>query len=228
MLDAMIVSDIHLGSRECRHRAFWKLLKQLEFGRIQTKNLIVNGDLFDSEDMGRLSLKDWKVIRCLRALRKVLPITFVRGNHDGSLMDLLFPESVCDFLVLSSGGRRIFVTHGHLYDEWLAKPWLEKLSGWVYRAAHLIDPSETLPRLLKYAAQRWIDCPEQIAKRACQEALEMDCFTACCGHTHFPAYEPEMMVEEGPVRYANGGSFTETPSTYLSVSSGQVRIEGIK
>lgn len=47
MDDAVIISDIHLGSDSCEAHELWEFLEQLP-GR--TKQLILNGDVFDSID----------------------------------------------------------------------------------------------------------------------------------------------------------------------------------
>lgn len=227
-LDAVVISDLHLGSKDCKVRPIWKLLAQLDRGRIRTQNLIVNGDLFDSPDLSRMSRKHWRVIDFLNYLARArFAITYLRGNHDGVLLDYFFRGQVCDFVLFDSGSRRIHIEHGHVHDHWLNNRFLQWLSDTSYRVAHIIDPTQTAARILKAAGQRWIDYPPMIARRSCEAALALNAFTTCCGHTHSPCYEEVELKNGATVRYANGGSFVELPCSYLSIADGQVRLEEI-
>ena len=46
MLDAVIISDIHLGSKLCRHRELLSFLSAFPIG---AERLIINGDLFEKK-----------------------------------------------------------------------------------------------------------------------------------------------------------------------------------
>ena len=48
MNDAIIISDIHLGSNVCQSKTLISFLEKIECGEIDTNQLIINGDLFDS------------------------------------------------------------------------------------------------------------------------------------------------------------------------------------
>jgi UDP-2,3-diacylglucosamine pyrophosphatase LpxH len=61
--DIVVVSDIHLGSDICQCSKFVKFLTNLN-----TKTLIINGDLFDSWDFRKLRKDHWKILKKLRQL----------------------------------------------------------------------------------------------------------------------------------------------------------------
>lgn len=70
-LDALIISDIHLGSDNCQAKDLVVFLEQIRCGVIQTSRIILNGDVFDSFDFRRLK----KIIgRCFHSLES-FPIT---------------------------------------------------------------------------------------------------------------------------------------------------------
>ncbi len=47
MLDALILSDLHLGCDNCQAKRVTQLLERIEEGEIQTARLVLNGDVFD-------------------------------------------------------------------------------------------------------------------------------------------------------------------------------------
>ena len=48
MDDAIIISDIHLGSEVSQSKKLIKFFEEIENGSRLVKSLIINGDLFDS------------------------------------------------------------------------------------------------------------------------------------------------------------------------------------
>ena len=84
MLDAVIISDLHLGSDNCQARELTEFLQEVRHGQLQTRRLVLNGDLFDSIDFRRLNKHHWKVLSLLRKLSDDTRVDWVIGNHDGS------------------------------------------------------------------------------------------------------------------------------------------------
>lgn len=73
-LDALIISDIHLGSDNCQAKDLVVFLEQIRCGVIQTSRIILNGDVFDSFDFRRLK-NHWKVLSLIRKLSDHIDIT---------------------------------------------------------------------------------------------------------------------------------------------------------
>src|SRR5437764_10643414 len=121
MLDAVILSDIHLGSDNCQAKKVVQLLERVADGELPTARIILNGDVFDSIDFRRLNKHHWKVLSLLRKLSDDLEIIWLCGNHDGSaeIISHLLGVSVMDEFVLDSGVRRILILHGHVFDDFL-------------------------------------------------------------------------------------------------------------
>src|SRR5438128_1025061 len=84
MLDAVILSDLHLGSDNCQARRVCRMLERIVEGELVTARLILNGDVFDSIDFRRLNKAHWKVLSLLRKLSDQVEIIWLCGNHDGS------------------------------------------------------------------------------------------------------------------------------------------------
>ena len=76
MYDYLIISDIHLGDKDCKADLLLKVLK-----KHKAKNIIIAGDLFDHHNLHRLCKTHWKVLSKLRKLSKRCRIIYLIGNH---------------------------------------------------------------------------------------------------------------------------------------------------
>jgi metallophosphoesterase superfamily enzyme len=105
--DALIISDLHLGSDNCQAKSLAAFLKAILDGALPARQLIINGDVFDSIDFRRLKKTHWKVLSQIRHLSDKIDIVWICGNHDGSadIISHLLGVQVQEQLVLASGGR---------------------------------------------------------------------------------------------------------------------------
>src|SRR5262245_54720745 len=114
--DAVIVSDLHLGSHNCQARQLCQFLEDLHEERLRTERLILNGNVFDSLDLRRLNKHHGKVLSLFRKLSDRLEIIWLGGNHDGpaEFVSHLLGVTVMDEFILHSGDERILILHGHV------------------------------------------------------------------------------------------------------------------
>src|SRR5262245_39193530 len=121
MLDAVIVSDVHLGSGNCQAKHLGELLGRIAEGELATSRLILNGDVFDSIDFRRLQKSHWRILSLHRKLSDHVEIVWLAGNHDGSaeIISHLLGVTVEDEYVLESGAHRLLVLHGHVFDDFI-------------------------------------------------------------------------------------------------------------
>ncbi len=223
MLDAVILSDLHLGSNNCEAKRLAHFLEQLVHQEVRTRRLILNGDVFDSFDFRRLSRKHWKVLSLLRKLSDDLEIIWLCGNHDGSadIVSHLLGLEVMDEYVLESGARRILVLHGHLFDDFLDNhPILTWVGDYIYFFLQWVDPTHRLARRAKHSSKIFLRCAQKIEDGSVDLARRRDCHAVCCGHTHSACASIDRDVP-----YFNSGCWTELPCTYLTVSDGSVRVQ---
>src|SRR4029077_11829016 len=136
MLDAVILSDLHLGSSNCQAKRLCRFLDDIADGRIVTNTRIPNGAVFDSIDFRRLTKHHWKVLSLIRKLSDQIEIVWLAGNHDGS------PEIISPLLgvtgeeeyVLESGPERLLILHGHVLDDFIETyPCLSWFADRIYR-----------------------------------------------------------------------------------------------
>jgi UDP-2,3-diacylglucosamine pyrophosphatase LpxH len=222
MLDAVILSDIHLGSANCQARLVCQLLERVAEGELRTSRLILNGDVFDSIDFRRLNKAHWKVLSLIRKLSDQIEIVWLAGNHDGSaeVVSHLLGVTVQDDYALDTGGQKLLILHGHIFDEFIESyPVLTWFADAVYRFLQWIDRTHRFAKMAKHGSKTFLRCARKVAHQAVELARRRGCTMAACGHTHAAAETDQ------PVPYFNSGCWTELPCTYLTVSEGVVRLE---
>lgn len=221
MHDAVIISDLHLGSHNCQAKKLWQFLEDLHEQRLQTERLILNGDVFDSIDFRRLNKHHWRVLSLFRKLSDQLEIIWLGGNHDGpaEFVSHLLGVTVMDEYVLRSGGERILILHGHVFDEFLdAHPLLTWLGDLVYWTLQAVDRTHSVARFAKHRSKTFLRCAQKIEEKSVEYARKQGCTAVCCGHTHHALTRPTAQI-----CYHNSGCWTELPCSYLTVSNGVVR-----
>jgi UDP-2,3-diacylglucosamine pyrophosphatase LpxH len=224
-LDAVIISDIHLGSENCQAKAVTALLQQILDNDIRTRRLIINGDVFDSIDFRRLKKTHWKVLSQIRHLSDKIDVVWIVGNHDGpaEIVSHLLGVSVVEEFRLASGTRDILIIHGHIFDDFIEDhPFLTWCADCIYFLMQKIDHTHYVARLAKRKSKIFIRCTDKIRRRARELAAKKNCDAVVCGHTHHAeALEP---TSEHPIAYYNSGCWTESPSTYLQIASGVITL----
>lgn len=225
MYDAVVISDVHLGSKVCRARSLTELLRSIECERVRTKRLIINGDLFDGWDFRKLKKSHWKVLSHIRKVSAIAEVIWICGNHDGPaeiISQIMGVEFLHEYK-MESGGRSILFIHGDQFDSFiLEKPFITKLADNLYRLAQRLDRSLYLARFLKKGSKTFLRCSDQIRERAKDYAARRGFDVIVCSHVHMA-----MEDRDGPVEYYNTGSWTESPSSYIVVQSGTLKLEKV-
>ncbi|HKB02820.1 MAG TPA: UDP-2,3-diacylglucosamine diphosphatase [Gemmataceae bacterium] len=226
MHDALVISDLHLGSDNCQARALTRFLDDLHDGRTETRRLILNGDVFDSIDFRRLKKHHWKVLSLIRKLSDTIDIVWINGNHDGpaEFVSHLLGVEVRDELILRTGDRYVLFHHGHRFDNFIDDhPILTAIGDFIYRVLQWVDPSHRFARAAKHNSKVFLRCAARIEARSIEYARKRGCDAVCCGHTHLPAAN-----EAGDVAYYNGGCWTEKPCHYLAIRNGRIEVRAFE
>jgi UDP-2,3-diacylglucosamine pyrophosphatase LpxH len=226
MLDAVILSDIHLGSDNCQAKSLCRLLERIVEEDLVTQRLILNGDVFDSIDFRRLNKNHWKVLSLIRKLSDTIEIIWLAGNHDGSaeIVSHLLGVTVMDDFILESGDKRLLVLHGHVFDDFLDNhPILTWLADRVYGFLQWIDRTHYFAKLAKRGSKTFLRCTKKIEDGAVEMARRKHCGAACCGHTHVAVAHTDQ-----PIAYFNSGCWTERPCHYLTVADGVVDVHAFE
>jgi len=226
MNEAIIISDIHIGSEVCQSKKLLNFLIDIENNLITTNTLIINGDLFDSWDFRKLKKSHWKILSQIRKLSKNVKLIWISGNHDGPaemvshLIGVDFIEEHC----FISGDKKILVLHGDIFDNFISKyPIFTKIADhcyrWLQRLDRYYNTGFYYSTLVKRSSKTFLRCSEQICERAKQYCLSKKCNIVCCGHTHL-----EMKSISEKVEYYNSGCWTESSCTYISINQGIIKL----
>jgi UDP-2,3-diacylglucosamine pyrophosphatase LpxH len=222
VLDAVVISDIHLGSDNCQAKYVVHFLAEVRRGAMRAKQLILNGDVFDSIDFRRLKKHHWKILSELRKLADTTEVVWINGNHDGpaEIVSHLLGVRCADEMVIESGGRKIMFLHGHRFDEFITRyPLITWMADRLYHFLQRIDKSHYFAKLAKRKSKTFLRCAQKIESDAVKYAAKQGCDAVCCGHTHLPVANTG-----GPVQYFNSGCWTEKPCHYLTVLNGVVTV----
>ena len=164
MLDAVVISDMHLGSDNCQAKALVHFLESIHDKQVLTQKLILNGDVFDSIDFRRLRKQHWKVLSTLRKLSDEIEIIWINGNHDGpaEIISQLIGINVQDEVIVESGNKNILLLHGHRFDDFIERyPVTSKLADGMYRFLQWIDRSHTIARQAKSKSKLFLRCVQK-------------------------------------------------------------------
>ncbi len=222
MFDALVISDIHLGSDNCQAKYLAHFLASVRRGFMPTKRLILNGDVFDSIDFRRLKKNHWKILSEIRKVSDEIEVIWINGNHDGpaEIVSHLLGVECADEIVVESGGRKILFLHGHRFDEFISRyPFFTKLADWVYNVLQKLDKSHTFAKFAKRNSKTFLRSTQKIEADSIRYAAKRGYQAVCCGHTHHP-----IANTSGPVHYFNSGCWTEKPCHYLTVRDGVIEL----
>jgi UDP-2,3-diacylglucosamine pyrophosphatase LpxH len=178
MLDAVILSDIHLGSDNCQAKNVVRLLEQVADGELATARVILNGDVFDSIDFRRLNKHHWKVLSLIRKLSNHVEITWLYGNHDDTaeIFSHMLGVTVMNEFILESGSRRILILHGHRFDNFLDKhPIITWLADCVYCFLQWVDRTHYFAKLAKRGSKTFLRCAKKIEVCSIDHARRRGC-----------------------------------------------------
>lgn len=208
-MNAIIVSDLHLGSHYFQSHAFGKFLDTIA----DIDELILNGDVLDRPH-ARLEPLHQQTIDRIEQLSYRCKVVWVRGNHDNGYMPASMGKiEFCRRYVLDN---RILITHGDDFDTIMPRSrmfmtafrWLHdlrvRLGARPVHVAEYAKKWKAFYRVLRNGVMR----------NAVNFALENGYKAVTCGHTHFA----EDLVLNG-VRYINTGAWTELPAHYLKIAS---------
>jgi len=209
--EAIIISDIHLGSDNCQAELLLEFLDN-----INTSKLIINGDLFDNTE-SRLKKKQWKVLSKLRKLSDTVEIIWVIGNHDyphPEVIGQLIGAKVADDHTFVSGLKTIHCIHGDIWDSFLTKyPMITSIADFIYNILQKIDKKHRLASFAKRSSKSFLRCKDVICENAKKYAASNKYDFIICGHTHYT---------ESSGSYYNSGCWTELPCDYISINNGEL------
>jgi UDP-2,3-diacylglucosamine pyrophosphatase LpxH len=230
------ISDIHLGTPGCQAQALLDFLRDTH-----CETLYLVGDIIDGWQLRR----NWYwpqehndvVQKILRKARKGTRVVFVPGNHDEFARKYVLHnfggvDVVEDCVHTLADGRRLWVTHGDLFDGVIqCAKWLAYAGDIAYEfilkvnrrfnvlRAHLGLPYWSLSKYLKLKVKRAVSYVSDFETAVAHEARRRGLDGVVCGHIH----HAEMREIEG-VLYCNDGDWVESLTALVEHHDGRLEI----
>ena len=227
-IEALFISDVHLGSKGSNAEGVLALLKQYE-----PQTLFLVGDIIDGwllKRKFRWPQSHTNVIRKILSFSKNnTKVIYIPGNHD----DFLREYGEFQFGNLEVHNEYIwnntFITHGDLYDGVVKLKWLGVLGSVGYDMAISIDRTlkslgmkRSLSKFLKNKVKEAVKFITSFEHELIRQAKKHGCATVICGHIHHP---DDRMVDG--VRYLNSGDWIENNS-YIIYNEGKYQLHEYK
>jgi len=219
-MKTIVISDVHLGSDVCQAKLLDHFLSDTDYSQVE--RLIINGDLFDDSQFGRLKKHHWHILSLIRKMSDSIEIIHIRGNHDlpAEILSILMGVNVVNEYVLVSNNKSIFFHHGHRYDMFTEK---HKILTWmgdqIYWVLQKLDPSFALARSVKHASKTFMRNSQIIEEKSIKYAEKHHHNAVITGHTHFA-----LARKTGEVEYYNSGCWTELPCSFIVVEDGKIEL----
>ena len=214
-VEALFISDVHLGSKGSNAELVLNVLKQYE-----PDYLFLVGDIID----GWLLKRKFRWLQShTNVLRKILSyskngtrVIYIPGNHDEFLREYLDTTFGNITITNEMVFRDTYITHGDLYDGVVKLKWLGILGSIGYDLAISIDRKlkkigfkRSLSKFLKDKVKEAVKFITSFEDELCRQAIKHNCKNVICGHIHHP--EDKVI---GDVRYLNCGDWIEN-NTYI-------------
>ncbi len=208
-MNAIIVSDLHIGSRYFQFGVFERFMEELPADH----ELIMNGDIIDSPYL-KMEPSDQRALDMIKNISYRQPVVWVRGNHDNGYVPQSFGKTI--FKSSHRIGSRLLITHGDDFDDIMPR---SRLFIKAFRLLHnLRIKMGARPVHVAEYAKKWKSfyrvLRKNIALNAVKCAAQNGFEAVTCGHTHFP----EDLTLNG-IRYINTGAWTEFPAFYLQITA---------
>jgi UDP-2,3-diacylglucosamine pyrophosphatase LpxH len=221
-VEALFISDVHLGSKGSKAAALLETLK-----RYEPKTLFIVGDFIDG---WLLKKRHYWTQDYTNVIRKILSyskkgtkVIIIPGNHDEFLrhyVPIEFGENI--EIVDEYVWNGYLITHGDLYDGIVQLKWLAVLGSYGYEFAISIDRllkklgyQRSLSKWAKDNVKKAVSFITAFENQLVYQAKKRGCTGVICGHIH----KPENNVIDG-VHYINCGDWIENNS-YIIHNKGQ-------
>jgi UDP-2,3-diacylglucosamine pyrophosphatase LpxH len=230
------ISDLHLGTPGCRATDLLDFLKHYD-----SDHLFLVGDIIDGWQLRRSwywpQAHNDVIQKLLRKARKGTRVVFIPGNHDEfarRYVEHRFGEVEVaeDWIHTTADGRRLWITHGDLFDGVIQRAaWLAHVGDSLYEFTlklnrHLNNlrarmglPYWSLSRYLKLKVKRAVSYVGDFEGAVAREARKRGVDGVVCGHIH----HAELRTIDG-VLYCNDGDWVESLTALVEHADGRLEI----
>ena len=216
-MNAIIISDLHIGSQYLQSRILNEFLGTLP-GDL---DLILNGDIVD-QPYSKMKPSDQQILDRIEQMSMNQKVVWIRGNHDNGYT----PAGLGKIRVTGSYniGNRLLITHGDDFDEIMPR---SRVFMKAFKLMHNLRVKlGAKPVHVAEYAKKWKSLYNVLRKNVASNAV--DCAdengfgAVACGHTHFA----EDLIING-VRYLNTGAWTELPAHYIHITANDISLNRV-
>jgi UDP-2,3-diacylglucosamine pyrophosphatase LpxH len=214
-MKAIIVSDLHIGSRYFWREKFIQFLQNVP----QDHEFILNGDIIDNP-YAKMPAADQELLDYFGKMSLRQKVVWIRGNHDnGYLPDNIRKVEIKQHYALQ---KKLFITHGDFFDEVMPQ---SQIFIKIFKLLHdLRIQLGARPVHVAQYAKRWKSFYAYLRKNvmlnAVHYARENGFKAVTCGHTH---YAEEHFING--IKYLNTGSWTEQPTFYVHATDDEILLK---
>ena len=223
-IEALFISDVHLGSKGSNASDVLNILKEY-----QPEYLFLVGDIIDGwllKRKFRWPQSHTNVIRKIMSYSKNgTRVIYIPGNHDEFMRDyddLHFGNiEVHDEFIF----KGTYITHGDLFDGVVQLKWLGLLGSIGYDVAISIDRTlkkwgykRSLSKYLKNKVKEAVKFMTSFEEEIVRQGIKHNCHTVICGHIHHPDDK-----KISGIRYLNCGDWIENNS-YIIFNKNEYKV----
>lgn len=233
----VFLSDLHLGTRDCKADECRSLLKH-----IRAEKIVLVGDIVDAWALSRGSRWRKRHTRFVRTLLKKIEqedveVLYLRGNHD-DVLERFLPFALGRLHIAkehvhrAADGRRYLCVHGDGFDAISTHHrWLAVLGSLGYDVLLMVNrlynryrtwrgrEYYSVSRAIKGKVKSAVNFIGHYEQQLQNLALKRQCDGIIAGHVHHPA---DSMI--GKVRYLNCGDWVETMSAVVEYADGRMEM----
>lgn len=223
-VEALFISDVHLGSKGCNPKTLLKML-----GKYEPKKLFIVGDFIDGWVLERKFKWNQHYTNVIRKIlsysKRGTEVIYISGNHDEFLRmydDLDFGNIK---IIEECEWNNYLITHGDKFDGVVKLKWLGKLGAFGYELSVFIDRilkkigyRKSLANLLKEKVKNAVKFIARFETELIKEAKRKECSGVVCGHIH----KPNDSIIDG-IHYLNCGDWVSNNS-YIVYDDGEFEL----
>ena len=224
-VDALFISDVHLGSKGANPDELLKVLKKYE-----PKQLFIVGDFIDGWLLKKRMFWNQSFTNVIRKIlsysKKGTEVIYITGNHDDFLRSYSGTDLGNIQIVDEYEWNGYYISHGDLYDGVVKLKWLGVLGSVGYEIAIYIDRllkkmgyQKSFSKTLKNKVKGAVKFITNFEKQLGYQAIMKDCKGVICGHIHTPENKT-IKIKEKEIHYLNCGDWIENNS-YIVYNKGK-------
>ena len=217
-MNAIIVSDLHIGSRYFLYQDFETFLGNIS----EEYELILNGDIIENS-YSELTEPHKRIMDLIKQASYRQRVVWVRGNHDNGYLPTEFGE--VHFKSFYDIKHRLLIAHGDDFDEIMPR---NQTFMKAFKLMHNLRITlGAKPVHVAHYAKKWEIFYRVLRKNVMMNAvncaIENGYEAVTCGHTHYP--EDTVFND---IRYINTGAWTEFPAFYLLVAPDKMNLKTVQ